>query len=132
MTTSTESVFVYIIDDDESVRKSMSRLMRSAGIVSSTYDSAKCFLSGAYNDHNSCIIMDINMPQIDGFELCARLKKRDIKIPVIAVSAIDDDLTRQRVQDMGVHFYLRKPVDEQVLFDAISSVIQYCRKKPNF
>lgn len=131
MTISIESVFVHIIDDDESVRKSMSRLMRSAGIVSRSYDSAKRFLSGSCNDHNACIIIDISMPQINGFELCETLNIRGIKIPMIAISAIDDDITRQLVKDMGVYFYLRKPVDDQELFDAISWVIESCLKQPN-
>jgi FixJ family two-component response regulator len=119
----TESLLVHIVDDDESVRKGLSRLMRSAGIESRAYASPESFLAEVRNDGHACILMDITMPRMSGLELGARLKEKGIALPVIAISARDDDDTRQLARDLGVRFFLRKPVDDQALLDAISWVV---------
>lgn len=117
-----EKMMLYIIDDDDSVRKSMSRLMRSAGIESRAYGCAEQAFSEICNQKPACIILDITMPRLNGLELCAQLRDKGVALPVIAVSARDDDETRQLARDMGVIFFLRKPVDDQALLDAISWV----------
>jgi FixJ family two-component response regulator len=120
----TETLMVYIVDDDESVRTALSRLMRSAGIESLAYQSSERFLAEVRNEGNACILMDITMPRMNGMELVARLKEKGIAFPVIAVSARDDDETRRLARDLGVHFFLRKPVDDQALIDAINWVVK--------
>lgn len=120
----TETLTVFIVDDDESVRTALSRLMRSAGIESHAYASPERFLAEVSNDGKACILMDITMPRMNGMELVAQLKKKGIQYPVIAVSARDDDDTRQLAQDLGVRYFMRKPVDDQALIDAISWVMK--------
>jgi len=120
----TEALMVHIVDDDESVRTALSRLMRSAGIESRAYESSGRFLAEVRNREHSCILMDITMPRMNGMELVARLKEKGIAIPVIAVSARDDNETRQLAQDLGVRFFMRKPVDDQALIDAINWVVK--------
>jgi CheY-like chemotaxis protein len=68
--------------------------------------------------------MDITMPRMSGLEFGAKLKEKGIALPVIAVSARDDDETRHLARDLGVRFFLRKPVDDQALLDAISWVVE--------
>ncbi len=119
-----ETLHVSIVDDDDSVRKGLSRLMRSAGIESHAYDSPERFLAEVHNQDHACILMDITMPRMNGLELSARLREQGIALPVIAISARDDDDTRQLARDLGVRFFLRKPVDDQALLDAISWVMQ--------
>ena len=118
-----EDTCVYIVDDDESVRNALTRLMRSAGIRSFVYGDPELFLSEVQNDCCSCIIMDITMPHLNGFELCAKLKDKGITIPVVAVSAHDDNESLRMAQYMGVKLYLRKPVDDQALLDAITWIL---------
>lgn len=113
---------VYIVDDDASVRKALTRLMRSIALESRAYDSAERFLAEISNRPHACILMDITMPSMDGFELAGRLVQKGITIPVIAVSARDDEEVRRRAHEMGARFFLRKPVDDQALLDAISWV----------
>ena len=120
----TQKLHVSIVDDDDSVRKGLSRLLRSAGIESEAYDSPESFLAEAHNEDHACILMDITMPRMNGLELSARLRERGITLPVIAISARDDDDTRQLARDLGVRFFLRKPVDDQALLDTISWVVQ--------
>jgi FixJ family two-component response regulator len=119
----TETMFVYIVDDDESVRKGLVRLMRSAGIESRAYEGPERFLEEVRNEDNACILMDMTMPRMSGLELRAQLNEKGINLPVIAVSARDDDETRRLARDLGVHFFLRKPVDDQALIDTISWVM---------
>jgi len=120
----TETLHVNIVDDDDSVRQGLSRLMRSAGIESHAYGSPESFLADVHNEAHACILMDITMPRMNGLELSARLKEKGITLPVIALSARDDDDTRKLARDLGVRFFLRKPVDDQALLDAISWVVQ--------
>jgi FixJ family two-component response regulator len=117
-------LLVHIVDDDESVRKGMSRLMRSAGIDSHAYASPESFLAEPHDEGRACIIMDITMPHMSGLEFGAKLREKGIALPVIAVSARDDDDTRHLARDLGVRFFLRKPVDDQALLDAISWVVE--------
>jgi FixJ family two-component response regulator len=119
-----KALTVYIVDDDESVRTALSRLMRSAGIKSHAYESSERFLAEVRNDGNACILMDITMPQMNGMELVVQLKKRGIEYPVIALSARDDNEARQLAQGLGVRFFMRKPVDDQALIDAINWVVK--------
>jgi FixJ family two-component response regulator len=117
-----ETLHVSIVDDDDAVRKGLSRLMRSAGIESRAYESPERFLSEVHNEEHACILMDITMPRMSGLELSAQLKERGITLPVIAISARDDDDTRHLARELGVRFFMRKPVDDQALLDAISWV----------
>jgi len=120
----TQALLVYIVDDDESVRTALSRLMRSAGIEGRAYESSERFLGEVRNEGYACILVDMTMPRMNGMELIARLKEKGIKIPVIALSARDDDEIRQMAKDLGVRFFLRKPVDDQALIDAINWVVK--------
>ena len=120
MSTKNEKLLLYIIDDDESVLKGMTRLMRSAGIENHAYANAEDFIAEVRNDKHACIILDITMPHLNGLELCARLKDKGITLPVIAVSARNDSDTLRLAQELGVRLFLHKPVDDQALLDAIS------------
>jgi FixJ family two-component response regulator len=119
----TAQCLVHIVDDDEAVRKGLSRLMRSAGVESRTYDSPAIFLAQVQNAERACIVLDITMPRMSGLALLGQLDARAIRLPVIAVSARDDDETRQLARDLGVSLFLRKPVDDQALLDAIAWVV---------
>lgn len=114
---------VHIVDDDESVRKGFSRLLRSAGFENRTYESAETFLAEVSNESPGCILMDITMSRMNGLELGLRLKEKGIHFPIIVVSATDDEEIRQTARELGVRFFLRKPVDDQALLDTIAWVI---------
>ena len=92
---------VYLIDDDASVRKAFGRLLRSANLDAETFSSAEEFLSSPKQEENACIIIDIQMPGLTGFDLLERLVKKGIRIPVIAVSAHDDAETPRTRKGTG-------------------------------
>lgn len=114
---------VHIVDDDESVRIGLSRLMRSAGFKSRAYKSAEMFLDQESLELHGCILLDITMSHMNGLELGRQLKERGVRYPIIVVSAIDDEATRHSARELGVRFFLRKPVDDQALLDAIAWVM---------
>lgn len=115
---------VHIVDDDESVRRSFERLMRASGIKSQVYQSPEDFLGQVDRGSTGCILMDITMPRISGFEFIRILSERGYAMPIVAMSARDDNETRALLRELGVNFYLRKPVDDQALIDAINWVSQ--------
>lgn len=113
---------VYIVDDDDAVRDGIARLIRSAGLEPRAYDSAEAFLNDVSDAPHACVLLDITMPRLTGPQVQARLNERRISLPVITVSARDDDETRAWARNLGARMFLRKPVDDQALLDAISWV----------
>lgn len=113
---------IYIVDDDDSVRRNLSRLMRSAGLSARTFASAEEFLAIADNLESGCLLLDVTLPGLSGLQLQAELNQRHIRLPVIAVSARDDAHTRGQARALGAHDFFRKPVDDQALIDAIQWV----------
>jgi len=110
---------VYLIDDDESVRRALQRLLRSAGLDVKAFSSGEEFLQSGNLGQGACIILDIRMPGLTGFDLQEKLASKGIRIPVIAISAFDDAETRERARNLGAAAFFRKPVDGQALIDAI-------------
>ena len=110
---------VYLIDDDESVRRALQRLLRSAGLDVRAFASAEEFLESGNLDLRACIVLDIRMPGLTGFDVQEKLASMGIRIPVITVSAFDDAETRERARKLGAVAFFRKPVDGQALIDAI-------------
>jgi FixJ family two-component response regulator len=122
LTTATTATVVYIVDDDDSVRTGLSRLMRASGLEGRAFPSADAFLEAVRATPAACVLLDITMPRVTGLQVQARLKEKGIDLPVIAVSARDDDETRAMARDLGALFFFRKPVDDRALLDAIGWV----------
>jgi len=116
------SAIVYIVDDDDPVRCGLAKLLKSAGLDPRPYGSATHFLAEVANQRNACILLDITMPRMTGLQVQTELRQRGIELPVITVSARDDEETRHWARSLGARMFLRKPVDDQALLDAISWV----------
>jgi FixJ family two-component response regulator len=110
---------VYVIEDDESMRRAFQLLFRSADFDVQAFRSGEEFLESADLSEDSCIILDMRMPGMTGLELQKELASRKIRIPVIGVSAYDDAPTRDLARASGAVAFFRKPVDDQALIDAI-------------
>ena len=117
------TTFIHIVDDDVAVRDAFARLLRSAGLESRAYDCAETFLAEVRNAPGACVLLDITMPGMTGPQVQAGLKDKGIVLPVITISARDDDETRTCARALGASMFLRKPVDDQALLDAINWVI---------
>ncbi len=114
---------IYVIDDDESVRKAFKRLLRSASYEVEIFSSAEEFLENQKPNKSSCIVIDMKMPGMTGFDLQQKLKAQGTRIPVIVVSASDDAQVREQAREMGAVAFFRKPIDDQAFLDAISWAI---------
>ena len=110
---------VCIVDDDPSVRRALRRLIASAGYQVETFESAKDFLKSGSSVRTACLVLDIYMDGMDGFELQAQLTADRVAIPIIFMTAHDDARTRERIERSGVAGVLTKPFDGEVLLESI-------------
>ncbi|TWI03544.1 response regulator receiver domain-containing protein [Luteimonas cucumeris] len=118
-----KSAVVYIVDDDDAVRAGFARLLRAAGLEPRAYESSERFLAEVEDGPNACVLLDITMPSLTGPDVQAQLNQRHVGLPVITVSARDDEETRAWARALGARMFLRKPVDDQALLDAIQWVL---------
>src|SRR5512147_2664309 len=130
MSSSLDSAMVFVVDDEESVRKAFALLLQSAGLPHRVFSSAKQFLEDVDPQAEGCVLLDITMPQVTGLELLKELNQRKSRLRVIAISAREDADTSILARQLGAQFFLRKPVDDQALIDAIHWVMGSNRPKP--
>ena len=114
---------VAIVEDDQSYRHALERLLRASGFEAHSFASAEEFLGSAVPESHSCLILDIRLPGISGLELFGHLTASGHALPAIFITALDEDSVRQRVSLIHNSVYLRKPVVGAVLLEAIRSLI---------
>jgi len=114
---------ISIVDDDLSVRRALRRLVQAAGYTVETFASAREFLDSSPSGRTACLVLDIHLDGMSGFELSEQLAEDRTAIPIIFITAHDDARTRERVRRAGVAAYLPKPFDEQALLDAIAKAV---------
>ena len=110
---------IAIVDDDPSVRRSLHRLVRSAGYAVETFASARAYLEWLPTAGAACIVLDVHMDGMSGLELQERLAA-----PIIFITAHDDATTRGRIEKVRPAGHLVKPFDEQAVLKAIELAIQ--------
>jgi FixJ family two-component response regulator len=115
---------IYVVDDDESARMGLDRLLRSAGFQVKIFASAQEFLGHGPVENGGLIILDVRMPAINGLELQRRLAARGSKLPIIFITGFEDPLARGEALKSGAIAFLQKPVDEQTLLGAIGAASQ--------
>ncbi len=115
---------VFIVDDDEAVRKSLGSLMRSAGLGVETFASAQQFLASSRADVLSCLVLDLKLPGLSGLDLQRRLAEVNIEIPIVFITGHGDIPTSVRAIKAGAVEFLTKPFSDQDLLDAIQQAIQ--------
>ena len=111
-----------IVDDDVLVLRALRRLLKGAGFAVKTFGSAEEFLGLENPETINCLVLDIHMPGLSGFDLQERLANAQLLIPIIFITANDDALTRDRAQRGGVA-YFPKPFDAQSLLEAIAKAL---------
>ncbi len=113
---------ISIVDDDPSVRRALNRLVGSAGYLVETFASARDFLGSLSSSRTACLVLDIYLEGMTGFELQEQLAADRRAIPIIFMTAHDDPATRDRITRSGAAGFLGKPFDGQALLDAILRV----------
>lgn len=115
---------ISIVDDDASIREALKSLMRSAQFHAEAFASAEDFLASESMHETACLILDVNLPGMSGFELQKHLNAEMRGIPIIFISAQADEMSRQRALEAGAVELLGKPVRREILFKAIRSAIE--------
>ncbi len=115
---------ITVVDDDDSVRESLSGLIRSVGFKIATFASAEEFLGWERRCDADCLILDVRMPGMNGLELQRRLVCDGTPVPVIFITAHGDEETRAQALAAGAVEYLFKPFSEEALLKAIETAVQ--------
>lgn len=113
--------FVAVVDDEEPVRKALKRLLRAAGLEAEGYASGKDFL--AAEQRPDCVVLDLHMPVMSGQQLLRQIRGMSARIPVVVITAHDTPETREQCLLAGAVAYLRKPLDDRLLLNAISAAL---------
>jgi FixJ family two-component response regulator len=114
---------ISVVDDDESVREALSGLLRSLGFAVSAFASAEEFLASDQLASADCLILDVRMPGMGGIELQRQLVAGHYEIPVIFITAHEEDGMRARALSDGVGAVLIKPFSEEAILSAIHSAL---------
>ena len=115
---------ISIVDDDESVRRSTRLLIESLGFSVATFESAEAFLRSEKRGDTSCLILDVQMPGMSGLQLQTKLAHDGDSIPIIFITAYDDNQSRRRAIQAGAVAFLDKPFTEDQLLQTIRAALQ--------
>ena len=114
---------IYVVDDDLSVREAVGRLIRSAGLDVKTFATAQEILANLGKEMPSCLLLDIQLPDLDGFELQDELARKDMPVPIIFLTGHGDIPMSVRAIKAGAVDFLTKPFNDEYLLEAIRDVI---------
>ena len=115
---------VAIIDDDESYRAAVQRLLKSAGFSVQSFASAEDFLSSGQQRETGCLIADIRMPGMSGLDLQSKLNSDHCPIPTIFITAHGDEKMRLQAMRGGAVKFLAKPFDGEILLEAVQVALE--------
>jgi Response regulator containing CheY-like receiver, AAA-type ATPase, and DNA-binding domains len=118
-----QNAFVFVVDDDTSIRESLRNLIRSAGLSVQTFASAKEFLANPRPKAPSCLVLDVQLPGLSGLDLQQELVKDGVQIPIIFITGHGDIPMSVRAMKAGALEFLTKPVNAEDLLDAIQQAI---------
>jgi len=110
---------VFVVDDDEAVRDMLRTLIEADGFNVQTWSTAEAFLADYEISRPGCLVLDLDLPGMDGLELAEMLLARLARLPIILVSGRGDLLISSRAKGINALGYLSKPFDTQLLIDCI-------------
>lgn len=115
---------VYVVDDDPAIRRSLERLLDATGFRVISYATPTAFLGAADDLAMGCVLLDLRMPEMDGFEVQARLLLINPDLPVIVITAQGDVQTAVRAMKAGAVDFIEKPYSDDALIAAIESALE--------
>lgn len=115
---------VTVVDDDEAVRKALGRLFKSAGFGVETFASAAEFLRDGLRQRPGCLVLDVRMPGGTGLDLQQTLVESGWHLPIIFITAHEDEAARSLALERGAAAFLQKPFNDRVLLDAVLDAVK--------
>lgn len=119
---------VYVVDDDDAVRRSLERLIHSVGLTARSFASASEFLQMNVPEGPCCLVTDVRMPGLSGLDLQQALETADLDMPVIFMTGHATVPMSVRAMKAGAVDFLQKPIDDQVLLDAVHLALESDRE----
>ena len=123
------SAVVFVVDDDESMRRSLATLLRSVGLEVRVFASPQDFMEAQRPDAPGCLVLDVRLPGISGLAFQDQLAKLGMRLPIIFITGHGDVPMTVRAMKAGAVEFLTKPFDDQVLLDAIHTAIERDRAR---
>lgn len=114
---------IAIVDDDLDVRQALRRLIGSAGFAVEAFPSGADFLRSLHKHEPDCVILDLHMPELSGFEVQMQIARTHAGVPVVVLTGYDTPEARARALGGGAVAYLCKPIDGEILLGAINAAI---------
>jgi CheY-like chemotaxis protein len=118
-----EAAWVHVIDDDDSVRRSLGRLLKLSGLNVRMFDSGEAFLLEVDRLEPGCLVVDIQLTGISGLDVITHMRSTRPSWPLLAMSGSDDDNIENEARAAGARIFMRKPLDSQVLLAAIETAL---------
>jgi RNA polymerase sigma factor (sigma-70 family) len=120
---------VYVVDDDESLCRALSRLFRSVGLEAQTFPSARAFLEYPAPDRPACLVLDVRLPGPSGLDLQSELSRAGREVPIVFITGHGSVPTSVRAMKGGAVDFLQKPFNEQELLDSVQHALQRSREQ---
>jgi FixJ family two-component response regulator len=114
---------IALVDDDASLRRSVSNLLSSAGLTVASFESAERFLESAVVSSVRCLVLDLRLPGMSGLQLLQQLSTLELRIPTLVLTACGDEPTRQRCLSAGALAFLAKPFVGSELVETIRNML---------
>ena len=124
-----EQAAVFVVDDDESMRRSLATLLRSVGLDARVFGSPQEFMEAKRPEVPGCLVLDVRLPGMSGLAFQEQLAKQGIALPIIFITGHGDVPMTVRAMKAGAVEFLTKPFDDQVLLDAIHGAIERDRER---
>jgi FixJ family two-component response regulator len=115
---------IAVVDDEESIRRALDRLLRSAGLAVETFASGAEFLRSVLDHRPACVVLDLHMPELSGLDVQLFLARDRMQVPVVMITGHETPEARARLMSRGATACLRKPVDDKLLLAAIDDAIR--------
>jgi len=119
----TDAPLVRIIDDDDSLRTALSRLLRAAGYEARGYATAEDFLREPPSDRPGCVLLDVSLPGLSGLNLQTALQAMGIMLPLVFLTGHATEAARARAMQAGAVAFIDKPIESHVLFDVVNRAL---------
>ena len=119
-----ETPAIYVVDDDESLRRSLRNFLRSVGFRVETFASAEEFLTSAERENTGCLVLDLRMTGMTGLDLLRHLAATNVRMPAVIVTAHGDEEMSQRCLGAGAVAFLDKPFHGDALLDAVQTALR--------
>jgi len=117
------ALLVAVVDDEPDVRRALERLLASVGMDVEAYGSGAAFLDSLRDHVPDCVVLDLHMPELSGYDVQEQLVGRHLAVPVVVITGHDTPVARSRALGGGARAYLCKPVDDRALLAAITGAI---------